>query len=220
MSELDSTRAKILGTLIRDARRQAGRSLADCAQVIGVSEAEFEQSEEGEYTLSLPDIEVLAMYLQVPMAHFWGNEALNQVYRTDYSDFVFLRRRIIGALLRQARLQAKYSIEDVANEVGASVGRINAYETGSETIPLFELENIGKFLGVTLDYFSDTLHGPLAEHEAEQKMRRRFDRLPPEVRAFVTEPINMSYLETAMRLSEMDVQRLRRIAEGILDITF
>jgi transcriptional regulator with XRE-family HTH domain len=220
MSELDLTRAKNLGTLIRDARRQAGRSLADCAQVIGVSEAEFEQAEEGEYVLSLPDVEVLAMYLQVPMAHFWGNESTSHTHRTDYSDFVFLRRRIIGALLRQARLQANRSIQELADDIGATTEWINACETGTESIPLFELEAMGKALGVTLDYFSDTLHGPLAEHEAEQKLRRRFDRLPPEVQAFVTEPINFSYLETAIRLSEMDVTRLRRIAEGILDITF
>ena len=40
------------------------------------------------------------------------------------------------------------------------------------------------------------------------------------MRAFIAEPINRNYIETAMRLSEMDVDRLRLIAESILDITF
>jgi hypothetical protein len=60
----------------------------------------------------------------------------------------------------------------------------------------------------------------LAQHEARQKMLKRFDELSPEVKKFVVEPINLSYIETAMRLSDFDVKRLRNIAEGILDITF
>ncbi len=50
-------------------------------------------------------------------------------------------------------------------------------------------------------------------------MQQHFDELPPEVQAFVVEPVNIGYLETAMRLSKLDVHRLRRIAEGLLDIT-
>jgi hypothetical protein len=51
-------------------------------------------------------------------------------------------------------------------------------------------------------------------------MQQRFEQLPPDIKAFVVEPINLSYLQTAMRLSELDVDKLRSIAEGILDITF
>jgi hypothetical protein len=40
------------------------------------------------------------------------------------------------------------------------------------------------------------------------------------MRDFVAEPINGAYLETAMHLSEMDAQRLRTIAESLLEITF
>jgi transcriptional regulator with XRE-family HTH domain len=157
----------------------------------------------------------------VPMSHFWNSSAdSGPKPASDFGDFMVLRQRIIGALLSQARLQAKVTVEDMAQELGVEGDLIGAYEAGERPIPLFELEQMGKVLEVPLDYFSETGHGPLARHEVEQKIQRRFDELPPEVKAFVTEPINLSYLETAMRLSELDVHRLRSIAEGILDITF
>ncbi|MCI0393831.1 MAG: helix-turn-helix domain-containing protein [Chloroflexi bacterium] len=220
MNDVDQTRAKILGVLIQDACVYAGRSVDDCAEVLGMTVEEFGKVQRGEQPLSLPELEILAIYLKVPMAHFWGNETVGQERQPDYSDLLALRRRIIGTLLRQARLQAKRTTQDVANEIGVGVERVNEYELGETSVPLFDLERMAKYLGVSLDYFSDDKRGPLGRHEAEQKMQKRFNNLPPKVKAFVTEPINLSYLETAMRLSEMNVQKLRSIAEGILDITF
>jgi hypothetical protein len=60
----------------------------------------------------------------------------------------------------------------------------------------------------------------LGKHEQALARRQGFDDLPEDVQAFVVEPGNLSYLQTAMRLSVMDVDKLRGIAEGILDITF
>ena len=40
------------------------------------------------------------------------------------------------------------------------------------------------------------------------------------MRAFLTNPVNISYLETAKKLSEMDVAKLRQVAEDILEITY
>jgi transcriptional regulator with XRE-family HTH domain len=86
--------------------------------------------------------------------------------------------------------------------------------------PLLQLENLAKVLGVSLDYFIDNERGPLGRHEAQQRLNKHLEELPNDLKDFVAAPINISYLETAKRLSEMDVKRLRRIAEGILDITF
>lgn len=220
MNNLDQTRAKILGDLIRDARLHAGRSVADCARILGITEERFSQAETGEYTPALPDLEVLAMYLNVPMAHFWGNVTLDVLQQTDFETFTKIRQRIIGALLRRARIQSKRSLEEAASHIDGAVKQIEEYESGTTAVPLFELEKLGKFYGVTLDYFSDEARGPLAQHENSQKMQKRFNEIPPDIRQFMMEPINLSYLQIAMRLSELDVKRLRNIAEGLLDITF
>jgi hypothetical protein len=51
-------------------------------------------------------------------------------------------------------------------------------------------------------------------------MERRFREMSPEMKEFVTKPANIAYLRTAKRLSEMDVEQLRAIAAGILEITY
>lgn len=220
MTEVDTTRAKILSELIQNARLRSGRTVIDCAQVLGLSMEEFSDVESGDYILALPDLEVLAMYLNVPIDYFSGKISVMEKHEPDYSSYMLLRQRIIGALLQQARIEAKLSLEDVASQIDADQTRVTAYEMGDEPIPYFELEALAHLFEVGLDHFSDDEHGPLAKHEAEQKMWRTFQELPPDVKAFVAEPINVSYMQTAMRLSEMGVEQLRGIAESILEITY
>ncbi len=220
MIEVDTSRAKILSELIQNARLRGGRSVIDCAQVLGLTTEEFSDVESGDYILALPDLEVLAMYLNVPMDYFSGKKSAVEEHEPDYSSYMNLRQRIIGALLQQARIEVKLSLEDVASQIDADLERITAFEMGDKPIPYFELEALAHLFEVGLDYFSDEEHGPLAKHEAEQKMWHTFKELPPDVKAFVAEPINVSYLHTAMRMSEMGVDQLRAIAESILEITY
>ena len=220
MNEFNRTRAKILGVLIRDARLHAGRTVEDCATIVHISPAEFEQAELGNHVLSLPDVETLAMYLQVPVSHFWGDKVRGRYPRTEYGQIMANRHKTIGDLLRQAREKQGRTVQEVAAEINVSPTQIRSFETGEKPIPLFDLDRLARFLGHSLNFFIGDDHGPLADHEAEQKIRQRLDELPPEVRAFVSEQINLSYLEIAMRLSHMDVKSLRTIAENILNITF
>jgi transcriptional regulator with XRE-family HTH domain len=219
LSERDITRARILAVLLQDARRKAGRSAPECAAALGLPAEQYERAERGEHILSLPDLEILALFLDVPLAHFWGNETVSERPMPDFAFLVSVRQRMIGAALRQARVQANRSVEELAAEIQVEPAQLQAYEAGSRPIPLFQLERLGRYLGQSLSYFSDDGHGPLARHEAEQKIKKRFESLPPQLKAFVAEPVNKSYLETAMRLSEMDESKLRAIAESLLDIT-
>ena len=219
MSENEKSRAVTLGELVRSARLNAGRSIEECSQILGEPAEALASAEEGEAVLSLPDLEALSMYLKVPMSYFWGSQAPEQNHEPDYIAYVGLRKRIIGALLRQARSERGLSPEELADKVGAEPELIEAYELGARPIPYFELETLAAALDLTTEYFSETSHGPLAQHEQEREMLNRYRELPPEVKAFVAEPVNVTYLQTAMHLSEMDVDRLRHIAESILDIT-
>jgi hypothetical protein len=44
--------------------------------------------------------------------------------------------------------------------------------------------------------------------------------LPPDLRDFVTQPMNEHYVRLAQRLSQMPTDHLRAIATGLLDITY
>jgi hypothetical protein len=70
-----------------------------------------------------------------------------------------------------------------------------------------------------LEHFLDRQEGTVGAWHRQQAIDRRFRELPDELQSFVTKPINVKYLEVAMRLSEMSASRLRGIAEGLLEIT-
>jgi hypothetical protein len=107
----------------------------------------------------------------------------------------------------------------LALDTGISADLIGRYEDGSEAVPYFELETMATKLDISVKHFVDDEHGPLAEYEAEREIEERFTEWSPQMKSFVADSRNISYLETAMRLSEMDVDKLRSIAEGILEIT-
>jgi hypothetical protein len=44
--------------------------------------------------------------------------------------------------------------------------------------------------------------------------------LSPELQAFIAKPINRPYLELAVKLSQLDADRLRSVAEALLAITY
>jgi len=220
MSELDPSRAKYLGTLIAEARENAGLPADDCAQALGLPVEDYEQVERGELPLSLPQLEVLAMVLKVPMAYFWRGEQLQQAPDIDFATYMALRQRIVGVSLRQARLDAGWSVERLADEADLSVEQVEAFERGDEPLPYLLLASLADLLDASLNDFTQEADGPLGRHERTLTRRQNFQDLPEDVQAFVAEPGNLIYLKTAMRLSVMDVDRLRAIAEGILDITF
>ena len=64
-------RAKKLGILIRDARIKSGKSIENCAQAMGLSPEELTAIEFGDMPATLPELEMLAYFLEVPLEHFW-----------------------------------------------------------------------------------------------------------------------------------------------------
>ncbi len=219
-SELELDRAQILGNLIRDARLYAGLRHRDCAKALGITEDEYKQAEAGEYPVTLPDLEVLALFLKVPMGYFWGTEKLFESKDVNYSGMLELRQKVIGAMIRQSRLQARETTATFAEILEVDENEIQAYEAGTKPIPYLQLEQLCRHLDISINHFVDDQHGPLRRHEAEQRLQKIFDGLDVNMQSFLANPTNVSYLETTKTLSEMDVARLRQVAESLLEITF
>ena len=216
-----SIRAKKLGVLIRDARITAGRSIPDCAAAMGVGVEIYEAFEMGDHSPSLPELEFLAYFLDVPMEHFWGDETLTarlEKNRIDIQKLAMVRQKVIGALMRKARLEAEKTLEDVAQATGLAVEDLEAYEYGELPVPVPILEQLATVLNRDLSEFQDR-KGPVGVWSIQQRALQGFRELPPELQEFVTRPINRPYLELAQRLSEMSVDKLRGVAEGLLEIT-
>lgn len=215
-------RKRILGVLIRDARLAAERTIEECAQVVGVTPETFQFWEYGEESPSLPQLEILAYAIDVPVSHFWASETLaakEEARKVSTADFYPLRDRIIGALLRRARKEARLSLHDLAARVGIPEDQIEAYEFGQEPVPLTVLASLATAANVGLEYFLEDTSRVGAQLLMEEDFKY-FSEMPVEMRRFVVQPVNRSYIELAMRLSRMSVEELRGIAEGILNITY
>jgi transcriptional regulator with XRE-family HTH domain len=216
-------RSKTLGLLMRDARTHARRNVAECAQAMGVKPGQFRAYEDGRKAPSLPELEALVYYLDLPIGHFWSKEIksgkTSPHENLDLTKLLAVRQRKIGALLRQERMNASVSIRNVAVATGLSSSRIKSYEFGERPIPLPELEALVKALGGRVESFFDRT-GPIGQWMLNEEAISDFLQLPLELRQFVGEPVNRPYLELAMRLSNMSKDKLRSVAENILDITF
>jgi transcriptional regulator with XRE-family HTH domain len=217
-----SLRSRKLGVLIRDARMSARKTISECATVTGVSTRIFRAWEEGRKAPSLPELEVLSFALQLPLQRFWSKDATSDdVSATDNLNLpalAGLRQRLIGALLRREREKASISLRDLSEQSGITQNSLKAYEMGQRPIPLPELEGLIVLVGGQIESLFDQT-GPIGLWMNQKKAVQDFLLLPPDLQNFVSKPVNRPYLELAMKLSGMSTDKLRSVAEDILDIT-
>jgi transcriptional regulator with XRE-family HTH domain len=217
-------RRKIIGVLLQGARLRSGKTKKECGEVIGVSASAMGRFEDGSKDITLPQLELLAYALNVPVVGFFEDREQEKLVTDEpplpAEQVVALRDRIIGVLLRKARSEAGQSQKDLAGQLGVSARRIAQYEYGQRPIPVVHLQHIADVLRLSMSYFLDEGVGRIGQREQVQSQFERFSELPEEVREFVSRYTNLPYLRVAMRISDMDADRIRKIAEGLLDITY
>ena len=220
---LTKIRRRKLGILMYDSRLHARRSVEECAAAIGVLPDEYLSFENGNSAPSLPQIELLSIYLNVPLEHFWSRQALSSsstgVDLKENERMLILRNRVIGASLRMARDEKKLSLSNLAERANVSEELLQRYERGDIAVPVPELEALAEALNTPLVNFYDQ-HGPIGKRRAQQSTTQVFLELPPELQTFITKPVNRPYLDIALKLSDMPVEKLRLLAESLLEITY
>jgi transcriptional regulator with XRE-family HTH domain len=203
--------------------KEVGQALGLPAETVG--EIEF-----GRLPVSLPQLEVMSLIFDVPVTYFWSEEPIKEA-NLEYPtrEAIALRQRIIGGLLRKARIEAGRSQEELAHILGVSTGRIADYEFGRAAIPLQELEVLAEQLKRSLTYFIDKgipvsrrsePNGHAAPPPAVLDESGEIQQLPEEVREFLSNPANLLYVNIAMKLSELSADTLRSLAEGLLEVTY
>ncbi len=216
-------RSKILGALIRNARQSGGKKPEECALAIGITPEDYLSMEEGRSAPSLPELESFAYFLNIPLDYFWNTQTIENNTQTralaDPERLFQIRQRLIGALLKQARLEQNYSIEDTVEQTQISADTMHAYELGLKSIPLPELETICGAYKRSIREFLDQ-YGPVGKWSTEKQALQEFGELPLELQEFISQPGNRPYLELAQRLSRLDVNKLRAVAEILLEITY
>lgn len=215
-------RAKKLGILIRDARLEAGKSMKECGEAIGATGGKISSFEKGTKSPSLPEMELLSYYLNVPVSRFWKDE-IKSTEPTIIDDIhiehaLILRDRYVGKILEEIRNEANLSYKDIREKTGITPAKMKKYEGGESSVPLPELEVICSTLGLNITNFIDpdsNIGGWIIAKENIED----FLKLPLHLQGFVSKPVNQPYLEIAQRLSKLSAEELRAIAEGLLEIT-
>jgi len=217
-----SLREKKLGLLIRDARIAAGKTKKECGQSFGVSAGTMGSIENGLKSPSLPELEFLSYYLDVPLEHFWQDKIrsskspLTNDIHIEHT--LSLRNRSIGEILAQLREEKSYPLKKISEITGISSARLKKFESGIQPIPLPYLEVICNNYDIDIKSFLDN-NTAIGNWIAQQKSMEDFLKLPEELQEFVSQPANHPYIGIAKKLSEISSEKLRMIAEGLLEIT-
>jgi transcriptional regulator with XRE-family HTH domain len=165
---------------------------------------------------------LLAYYLDTPIDHFWSEDIVSEEPHPSESleteELLEQRNRTIGATLRQARTEGGFSQKDLAKRTGISAGRIRRYENGETPVPIPELEHLAENLGYDVEQFG-ARSGKLGDWMSRREAVKGFLELPKALQDFVAEPGNQAYLDMAQRLSAMSPERIRALAEGLLEIS-
>lgn len=213
-------RNKVTGAMLRQARNKSGKSLKEMAALIGTNPGRLSAYERGIKAISIPELELFCYQLNIPIRQFLGEDTRSKTTKSDIDPKVMisLRRRMIGAHLKTHRMEANYSIRRLSRETQIPASRITAYERGNRSIPIPDLETLAEKLGNHVEDYIDS-EGPIGIQEMQLRIVDMLSKLQPDLREFLSNPVNEPYLRLAKRLSELDVDRLRTVAEGLLEIT-
>ena len=214
-SEAQSVRRKIIGVLIRAAREKSHRTTAQVAHRLGVTPARVRQYESGAREISLPELELLALYLEIPLSFFLNEESRIEEEATfpPTQEEIRARKGALGIRIKQARLAAGKSKEECAEVIECKPGTIGRYERGLGDIPITSLERLADFLNVNLFYFIEEARSRDSSGVLDLE---KLARLPKEVRGFVLDSANLPYLRMAVKFSDLPTDKLKELGEILL----
>lgn len=225
-AQLFTLKAKQLGVKLANFRQQRGISLKEMSQRTGIPYHKLEHSEHGESTLSLPQLELVALSLGIAADEIFTSAIQKldfpPINEQDQKNYSSVRDRVIGLQLYQQRSEKAVSPRALAQSCEITVEELNEYEAGGRSIPLPLLECFCKELGINLsDLISQKIVLPTAPKGSPTDEKVGLPtHLSEDLKSFVSNPANLPYLELAKRLSDMDAAKLRNIAEGLLEITY
>ena len=204
---------------IKTIRMSLHFSIHDCAKLIGISQGSYLAFENGEQHLSLPDLEILALYFGLPLEAFFKDQYKRLYQLTLLQDnirpqYQLLRQKVIRTQLSLERQAAGFSLEELEEATGIPQEDLRNYEEESTPIPIDHLQKICQQLGKHLDTFfpddrqlSETLHLQPAAFERENAVEALEDE----------DGLDESFVQILSRLKEIPKSEQAEIARDILN---
>lgn len=212
-------KAKKFGVRLAGYRQSRGLTIDLLSQWTCIPRDELERVEQGQSTLSLPEIELIAKKLGVTTQNLLEGEieAANAEQQGEFKQhYAAIRDRLIALSLRKTRIEKELALEIIADRCGISASELEGYESGSQPIPWPILEVLCSEYGIPVESLAKREDGKTTAPDQAVPTAS----LPEGLAEFVQNPGNLPYLELARKLSELDAAKLRSIAEGLLEITY
>ena len=213
--EARSVRGKLLGVLIRKCRLEAERSLTECALFLGADLALIEAWEYGESVPSLPQLELLAQFLNGDESFSSDGAAVED--RAAQDEYMLLRRRLIGGLLRAARESSGRSVEELSESTGLRADQLTGFEFGDEKISVSDLTALAQTLKLDLSYFATPPYN-LPEQSRSGNLLETPAEIDSDWREFAAESENLPFIQLAMAFQHIARDDLHRIADALFTI--
>lgn len=218
-----SSRAEQIGRRLKSFRETKRLKMSEVTALLGITQSRYKAYEKGISIPSLPELEILTIYFNIPISSLLAHDdqPVEEIIvdSVQTRKFMQLRQRIIATRLKKALDDAEISRTDIANGLGIKPKELSSYLSGKKPIPLAMLEVLSRIAAITIQSFFGT-HGVVGERLSQAERIAGFKQLPSELQDFIAQPINRPYVDLAQRLSSLPVNKLRSIAEGLLDITF
>ena len=219
VSSMMAIRRRILGVALRTARSSRDRTIEELAKVLQCAPERVSGYERGEEDISMPELEALAVYLHVPTQSLLSGELSPDDDKEVQTPHVRkLRDRIIGTLVRKARLGAAKSLDDTVARLGCTVEEYEAYERGQAPVSVARLLVLAEFLDVPWEELAGQT---LAERPAEDsgiptETGAAMEHLSAEMLAFLSDPMHLPYVNAAMALSRVAKDELGLLTEALM----
>ena len=205
------------------ARETAARSIHDCARLIGIGSGRYAAYEAGSRQPSMPELEQLALFLQVPLDAFFDESEIAPLVPTpiEVGEVMALRARIIGARLRKARLDSGQQLAMTALALGMRARDLERFELAEKALPVGRLELAAHHFGLQRKDLLDVEQAGSAEATAgapptgSRQQYAQFVKLPADVREALMLPDALVFIRAGLRLRGLRTKDLRRAGKAL-----
>jgi len=151
-----SKKSAAINKRIKYTRKSKGRSKQDCARILGISEETYRSIETGKTPLTLPQIELLSIYLGIKLSTLFEEEPPQHAHAIVLNDDVrphdlVLRNKMIRVILCMELENQSLTLEDIAQGTHIPMNLLQGYHSGEEPVSMDDLLKISDYLGIAID---------------------------------------------------------------------
>lgn len=142
---------------IRKAKR---RSIHDCARILGLSKEAYHSIEKGNTPISMPELELLAIYLGENPSEFISSDQQSPSKSAYLNDdirpqFLKIREKMLRALIALERESRSITLENIQHATQIPLETLQAYDNGTSPMPIGDLIKVCAFLEIPMDSLNE-----------------------------------------------------------------